>query len=160
MILKIKKYGDSVLKKKTERIEKITPEIKELIFNMKETISADRSALGLAAPQVGFSKRIFVIQGKDGPMEFINPEILKESRKKIILEEGCLSFPKIFLKIKRAKEIILKAENEEGESFEIKADGILARVFLHEVDHLNGILFIDRIGLINKIKIKNKLKNI
>jgi len=98
----------------------------------------------LAAPQVGISKRIAVVDVGKGPQVFINPKIIEKRGGKEIFEEGCLSVPGKFLKIKRWKEIKVKAQNELGQEFETKATGLLARCLQQEIDHLNGILILDR----------------
>ena len=104
-----------------------------------------------------WGRGIIVVDVGKGPLTFINPKITKKSRKTQIMEEGCLSFPGLFLKIKRPEEAEIEAENEKGEKINLKANGIFACVFQHEVDHLDGVLFIDRIGFWQKIKIRNKL---
>ncbi len=157
MTLEIKKYPDPVLKKKAEPVKEITPEIKELIFNMKETLGPKRG-VGLAAPQVGVLKRIIVIRAKDKLLAFINPEIIKKSFRKISDTEGCFSFPGLWLKIKRAKTVRVKALNEEGKEVFIDAQDFLAMVFQHEIDHLNGVLFFERLGLFERLKVKKQLR--
>lgn len=154
MTLEIKKYPNSVLREKCEEIEKIDEEIKKLIEDMKETLKESNNGLGLAAPQVGVSKRVIVIRTSAGAEGFVNPKILKTSKEVETAEEGCLSFPGRFLKIKRAKEITVKALNLNGDEMEIKAKGLMARLFQHEIDHLNGILFIDRISFWQRLKSK------
>jgi peptide deformylase len=156
MILEIKKYPNPILRKKSEKVEKVTPEIKKLIEDMTEAMEKN-DGVGLAAPQIGELKRIIVIKTNQGPKAFINPKILNKSRKTETLEEGCLSFPGLFLRIKRAKEIEIEAFDEKSKK--IKAEGILAKVLQHEIDHLDGILFIDKISFWQKLKIRNKLKN-
>lgn len=155
MILKIRKYGEAVLKKRAEEVKEITPEIKELIFNMKETLR-QAQGVGLAAPQIGESKRIIIVEKE----VFLNPKIIKKSEETEIKEEGCLCIPRLFLKIKRAKEIEIEALNEMGQGIKAKASGLLARIFQHEIDHLNGILILDKIPFWQKWKIKKILKNI
>lgn len=150
MILEIKKYPNPILRKKAKEIKKITPEIKELILNMIETMKANQG-IGLAAPQIGELKKIIIVQTQKGNEVFLNPEIIKKSKEKEIGEEGCLSFPGLFLKIKRAKKIIVKAQNIEGKEIIIKAENQIARIFQHEIDHLSGILFIDRQGTFQKL---------
>jgi len=109
---------------------------------MKETMIKNQG-IGLAAPQVGRLIRLIVVQIEKGAVAFINPEIVKRSKETEIMEEGCLSFPGFSLKIKRAKEIKVEALNEKGEKIRFKIKGLSARVFQHEIDHLDGILFID-----------------
>ena len=102
--------------------------------------------IGIAGPQVGFMKRVFVvsIQG-DTPRVFINPSILETSQETSKMEEGCLSIPEIYSDVVRSREIKIQAWNEKGRPFTIQTSGILARVILHEYDHLDGILFLDRL---------------
>lgn len=159
MVLEIKKYPNPILRKKSEEIKEITPEIKELVFNMKETMEKNQG-VGLSAPQVGVSKRIIIVDTPEGPKEFINPKFFKKSKETELGEEGCLSFPRLFLKIKRSKEVLVKAKDIDGKDLGVEANGILARIFQHEIDHLDGILFIDKISFWQRIKIKRKLKNI
>jgi len=149
-LLEIRKFGDPVLKKKAEEVKEITPEIKELIFNMKETLR-HAQGVGLAAPQIGVSKRAIVVQIEKEAVGFLNPRIIVSSRQKEIQEEGCLCLPGIFFKIKRAKEAEIEALGEKGEIVRIEAKGLLARIFQHEIDHLNGILVIDRISSWQKL---------
>ncbi len=153
MILEIKKYPDPVLRKKCEEVKTITPEINEMAFNMGESMDRDKG-VGLAAPQVGVLKRIIVVQGSQGPDTYINPRIIKKSRGKDFMEEGCLSFPDVFLQIKRPKEVEVEALNLQGEKIRVKARDLAARVFQHEIDHLDGILFIDRISFFQRLLFK------
>ena len=153
MKLEIKKYQSPVLRKKAGKIEKITPEIKKLGKDMAETmLRSEPEGVGLAGPQVGSSKKIIVVQTGKGPAVFINPKILKKSKETEIMEEGCLSLPGLLLRIKRAKEIKLEALDINGKKSKINARGILARIFQHEIDHLNGILITDRVDFWQKIK--------
>jgi len=156
-ILKIKKYPDPILRKKSEKAEKITPEIKKLIEDMIETME-ENDGVGLAAPQVGVSKRVIIVETEKGPEGFINPKILKKTKETEIDWEGCLSIPGVFLKIKRWKGIEVEALNQRGEKVLVKAVGLVARIFQDEIDHLNGILIIDRVGFWQKLKIKRQLQ--
>lgn len=156
--LKIRTYPDSVLKKKCEDIKEITPELKELIKGMITVAEKDKGAAGLAAPQVGVSKRLIVVDFMMGQViPLINPKITKKSKQKIIDIEGCLSFPKLFLQIKRAREVEIEAINEKGEKIRLKAKDLPARILQHEIDHLNGILFIDRVDFWKKFFLRKKL---
>lgn len=167
MILTIKKYPDPILRKKCQEVEELSEEIKKLGRDMIETMIANQG-IGLAAPQVGVLKRIIVVhpiqektveeKTRKSPQIFINPKIIKKSRETILEEEGCLSVPGLWLKIKRAKEVEISALNEKGEKISLKAEGLTARIFQHEIDHLDGILFIDRLGFWQKLKLKKKLK--
>ena len=144
MTLEIKKYPDPILRKKAEEAREITQEIKKFCQDIEETMIANQG-IGLSAPQVGKSKRIIAIQTEKGPEVFINPKIIKKSKETEIGEEGCLSFPGLFLKIKRAKELEIEALDIEGKKIQTKVEGLTARVFQHEIDHLEGILFIDHV---------------
>lgn len=156
-ILEIEEYGEPVLREKALPVKEITPEILNLIKDMAETMYTDSGA-GLAAPQVGVLKRIIVIdEDKEGLMVLVNPEIIK-SEGEVIDEEGCLSIPGIYSDVKRSSKVTVKALNENGDQIEITKEGLTARALQHEIDHLNGILFIDRIGRMKRQILLNKLK--
>jgi len=156
-ILTIKKYGEPVLREKSLPVKEITREILNLIRDMAETMYTD-SGVGLAAPQVGISKRIIIIdEDKEGLMVLVNPEIIK-SEGEVIEEEGCLSFPGIYSDVKRSSKVTVKALNENGDQIEIVKEGLIARVLQHEIDHLNGTLFIDRVGRMKRQILLSKLK--
>lgn len=115
------------------------------------------NGIGLAAPQIGVSKRIIVLKTDVEGQEFfelINPKILHSSRETTTEEEGCLSFPDIFIKIKRPAEIKVEGQDITGKKIKFTAKGLLARALCHEIDHLNGILFFDKLGFFQKIKFK------
>lgn len=150
MVLKIKKYPDPILRKKCQEVKEVTEEIKNLCRDMIETL-VENQGIGLAAPQVGELKRIIVVQTEKEPEVFLNPKILKKSRETILIEEGCLSFPNLFPKIKRAKEVEIKVLDPKGKTIQIKAKGLAACVFQHEIDHLDGILFIDHVRVGRRI---------
>lgn len=156
-ILEIKEYGEEVLREKSLPVKEITPEILNLIRDMAETMYAT-SGVGLAAPQVGVPKRIIIIDGQeDGLIVLINP-IIVESEGEVIEEEGCLSVPEAYSNVKRSSKVTVKALNENGESIEITKEGLMARALQHELDHLEGILFIDRIGRAKRQLLLNKSK--
>lgn len=156
-ILKIKEYGDSILREKSLPLKEITPDILNLIKDMAETMYADSGA-GLAAPQVGVSRRIIVIDGEeDGLIALINPIIVK-SEGEAVEEEGCLSIPGIYSDVKRSSKVAVKALNENGDPIEITKEGLPARALQHEIDHLDGILFIDRVGRMERQILLNTLK--
>ena len=138
----IRKFGDDVLRKRCREVEEIDDRLLTLIEDMKETMY-DADGVGLAAPQVGILKRLFVIDIGEGPLVFINPEIVETSGSQID-EEGCLSLPGETEEVMRPNYVRARALNEKGEEFEIEAEELLARAILHEYDHLNGTLFIDR----------------
>lgn len=114
-------------------------------------IMMEKDGIGLAASQIGESKSIIAAFFEGKSQVFINPKIVRKSRKTEVMEEGCLSFPGLFLKIKRAKEVELEFLNLQGEKIKMKVDGLSARVFQHEIDHLDGILFIDKMSLPQKL---------
>jgi peptide deformylase len=172
MILEIVKYGHPVLRQRGARIEKITPEIKRLIADMFETMR-ERHGVGLAAQQVGQALQLTVIDVREVtdrpstlelngqpadpveimPLVLINPEI-KPFGNPVAAGEGCLSFPEIYGEVSRPGSVEAKALNEKLKPMEFRAGGLLSRVIQHEMDHLNGILFIDRMSK----KIKNEIR--
>ena len=161
-IRNIRQEGDEILKKKSREVEVIDEKILELIQDMIETMHK-LDGVGLAAVQVGVLKRIVVIDlYEEGvpPYVFINPEIVKEKGEQTV-DEGCLSFPNKFAKIVRPKEVTLRALNEKGEKIEIKAKDLLAQAICHEVDHLNGIVFVDKIipGTLETVTPEQNSKN-
>ncbi len=158
MLLKIKIYPDPILRQKAKPIKEITLEIRRLITDLKETM-VKKDGAGLAANQVGQLKQIVAVMTDRGARAFLNPKIVCQSRQKITNEEGCLSFPDIWLKIKRAEKIKMEAIDESGKKIIIDVSGILAVILSHEIDHLNGVLFIDRISFLQKMKIARKLNS-
>ena len=142
-LLVIRKIGDPVLRTQTKEVKKITQKTKELINGMKKTMEIN-DGIGLAAPQVGISQRIIVLNVAEKMITMINPEIIEQKGNEIG-EEGCLSIPEQRGLVKRAKKIKVQGLNLRGKSRIIEADGLLARAFQHEIDHLNGILFVDKL---------------
>lgn len=141
----VRENGDEVLRKKSKTVEVVDDKIRALIDDMLDTLYK-YNGVGLAAPQVGILKRIVVIdtyEGK-GPIVLINPEIIKEKGEQEV-DEGCLSFPSQYAKIIRPKEVTVKALDENGKEFKITGKDLLAQALSHEIDHLNGILFVDKI---------------
>ena len=143
-IRKIREEGDEILKKKSRPVEEINEKIQELIDDMLETMYK-ANGVGLAAVQVGVLKQVIVIDIGDGnePLILINPKIIKEKGTQEV-EEGCLSFPNKFAKVIRPMEVTVEAINREGKTFKVKAKELLAQAISHEVDHLNGIVFVDQ----------------
>jgi len=159
MVLEIKKYPDPILKKKSEEVKEITPEIRKLIEEMVLAMGKDKG-MGLAASQVGILKRIVVFETGQGVTALINPKILKFGKEKFFDVEGCLSFPDIWLRIKRPKIIEVEATDLRGEKVKISAEFMVARILQHEIDHLDGVLFTDRIGFFQKCKVRKQLKRL
>lgn len=156
--LKVRLYGDPCLRKKSALVKKVGPGERMLIASMIETMH-DHKGVGLAAPQVGISEQIFVVDVGDGPMAVINPRIVRKSGKET-MEEGCLSIPGVAVKVKRPKKIIVKYLDENNKTVQRACEDILARVILHEADHLKGKLIIDYAGLAEKLKFRKQLKEI
>ena len=148
-VLEIKKYGDPVLREKALKVEEITPKINKLIDDMIETMYASLGA-GLAAPQIGISKRIIIIDGEDdGLLVLINPVLIKKEGK-VNEEEGCLSVPGIYSNVERYETVTVEGLDRNGEKIRIKKDGLMGKALQHEIDHLEGLLFIDRISKIKR----------
>lgn len=156
--MKIYCIGDEVLNKVAEPVKNIDSSIKELSREMIETMH-QADGVGLAAPQVGLSLRMFVTDvEEDGPRVFINPQIIKTSIKETVYEEGCLSVPGIWAEVKRPAEVTVQAYNEKGSPFTLEARGMLARCIQHEYDHLNGTLFISKVDEKKREKILSALE--
>ncbi|WP_300757711.1 peptide deformylase [uncultured Brachyspira sp.] len=160
-------YGDERLQQVSEKIEKIDDEIITLIDDMFETMYKERG-VGLAAVQIGVLKRLIVISVPDFDDEtkadfklaLINPEIIWHGEEKETLEEGCLSFPEIRDDVARYKEIKVKYLDKEGNEQILEAEGYIAKVLQHEIDHTNGISFIDRLESYQKRRLKRELKEL
>ena len=158
-VLPLIKFPGKLLRVKTRPVKSISDVERKLVRDMIETMYAE-NGVGLAANQVGISKQIFVacadqIRGKE--LVCFNPKIIKKEG--FVKEfEGCLSVPEYYEPVRRSKRVWLKAMNLKGEIVELTADGLLSRIFQHEVDHLNGVLFIDRLGMFKSRMIHRKLK--
>ncbi|EGO63248.1 peptide deformylase [Acetonema longum] len=147
-ILEIKKAGDPVLKERAQAVTKIDRKVKELLDNMAQTMYG-AEGVGLAAPQVGILLRIVVIDAGEGLVELINPEIV-ESDGTQVASEGCLSIPGVYGDVERYADVTVEGLNRSGKKIRIAANGLLARALQHEIDHLNGILFIERAKTVYK----------
>ena len=157
-ILKVRKYGDPVLRGKARPVGDVTPEIRAMVADMVDTMY-DQVGIGLAAPQVGIPLRIMVV-GDDSvrePRALVNP-VIAASGGEVTAEEGCLSIPGIFAPVTRAEWVQLEAKDLEGNPVSLRARGLTARVFQHEIDHLDGVLFIDRLDAVTRDRIKRKIK--
>jgi peptide deformylase len=156
--LTIKLYGDPILRRKSREVNEISADIQKLIDDMAKLMYKNKG-VGLAAPQVGILKRVIVCDVGEGLVSLVNPRILW-CQGKDVMSEGCLSIPGINLEVKRSKEVIVEGLNREGEKVQLGAVGLFARVLQHEIDHLDGILIIDRVPK-KKIKpIKKELERI
>ena len=155
-ILKILIQGNPVLKKRSRSVSRITRDHLELINDMVDTMKA-APGVGLAAPQVGQSVRIIVANAGEDLYCLINPKIAKKKGRQAIYE-GCLSVPGLEAPIERAEKVTVKALDMKGKAVTIEAEGLLAVVFQHEIDHLDGILFIERVGDPSTIRLKEPTK--
>jgi len=156
--MQILTLGNEMLRRKAERVEKIDSELLKTAQQMLTLMSGGKG-IGLAGPQVGLLKRFFVVHLEgDIPRIFINPSIIETSQETVKFEEGCLSLPGEYATVVRPKVITVQAWNERGKPFTIEADGLLARVILHEYDHLEGKLFIDYISETKRNRIITKLE--
>lgn len=178
MVLEIVQYGHPVLRQRCKPVEEVTDEIRQLADDMIETM-VDAHGVGLAAPQIGRDIRMAVVDvshdpecvsvlkvnGEDAelesimPLVFINPEI-EYGQKKESDTEGCLSIQGINAEVRRPEEVKVKLPQLDGSVLEIEADGLLARALQHEIDHLNGVLFVDRLISVTKISVRKKLKRL
>ncbi len=163
MSLTVLKYPSPVLKKQTTPVEKIGEEIFRLVENMLETMIND-DGVGLAANQVGSEARVFVLntapsEEQPKPLAFINPVVLDQEGE-IVDEEGCLSFPDLYLSIPRPRSVRVYAKDLYNEGFVLDLAGILARAVMHEIDHLNGVLFIERAATTERDKIERYLEKV
>ncbi|KPK56613.1 MAG: peptide deformylase [Thiotrichales bacterium SG8_50] len=156
--LEILHYPDPRLRTKAAPVEQVDEEIRRLVDDMFETMY-DAPGIGLAATQVNFHRRVIVVdvsESRDEPHVFVNPEII--SRDGIEeTEEGCLSVPGIYEKVQRAEQVRVRALNRDGETFELDADGLLAVCIQHEMDHLEGKLFVDYLSQLKQQRIRKKL---
>ena len=157
----IRLYGDPVLRAKARPVTADSAETSALVEDLFDTVHA-AGGIGLAAPQIGVSARVFVVDLSPvelgaKPMAFINPKIVRTGSK-IIGEEGCLSFPGLFVNVDRPEEVCLSYETPTGEQTEVEAVGLLARAMLHEYDHLEGVLFVDGLSAARRVLIAARLK--
>jgi peptide deformylase len=148
--------GNELLRQKAEKIDRIDDEILDAAKQMLEIIKLDKG-VGIAGPQIGFMKRIFVthIEG-DEERIFINPSILETSQETVKFEEGCLSVPGIYTDVVRSESVKVQAWNEKGRPFTLETSGLLARVIQHEYDHLEGVIFLDRVSELKRKRLMTK----
>jgi peptide deformylase len=143
-VLPIRTLPDPILRRKTKHVSVIDKSVKKLIANMRETLHADAGRVGLAAPQVGVSLRVTVICLPDEEdIILVNPEIVRRKGQRLV-SEGCLSIPGYVGQLFRAESVTVKGLDLDGKPFRIKAEGLLSQALEHETDHLNGVLYIDR----------------
>jgi peptide deformylase len=168
VVRRVLTYGDPILRRKAVLVEGDLQSLKSLVEDMFETMYAE-PGIGLAAPQIGVSKRLVVIgsvadddagQNLGAPIAMVNPEILSRSTDIVPFEEGCLSVPDITESVDRPRAVRLRYTTLDGESVERDVAGLLARVVQHEIDHLDGILFVDRLSLLKRQLLKKRLQRL
>jgi peptide deformylase len=165
-ILPIKVYGDAILRRRAKKITKVDEDIRKLASDMVKTLK-EAGGIGLAANQVGEEKMLFVVDrsffsarpGQDSPLIVVNP-VLVESHGEQTSEEGCLSVPGTYADVTRQLEVLVKGVDLNEKEIEMQAKGFLSRVLLHEIDHLNGLLFVDRLSSIRRRLLAKKLKKL
>lgn len=163
-VLRITKHGEKVLKTPCPQVDfaQLAPQLPQLLKDMWATMRAARG-VGLAAPQVGLSLRVAVIdvkpEGKSDPLVLINPEIVSQEGQ-LRDEEGCLSVPGIYSKLQRFSKVRVRALGEDGKPWERTGEGLLARAFQHEIDHLDGKLYVDRLPFEDRLRVLDAIKDV
>lgn len=161
-VREIRILGDPVLRRKAEPVETVDDEVRELIDDMLETMY-DADGVGLAAPQVGLSHRVIVVDTREpevAPFALVNPVIVESGEETDRGEEGCLSIPGLKEIVERPARVVVEGLDPEGNPRRIEAEGLLARVLQHEVDHLDGILFLDRVSALKRTMLLKRWKKI
>ncbi len=164
-VLKLYEYPDEVLRQKCERVTKVDDKLRKFLDDMLETMYVDKGC-GLAAPQVGVTKRIIVLDTNPSdedlsvrhPMYLINPEIIWRSEEKVLFNEGCLSLPDQRAEVERFERVRVHYTDYDGREQEILADELLAIILQHEIDHLDGILYIDHLSRLKRSRLLKKLE--
>jgi peptide deformylase len=156
--LKIRIFGDSALRKKSLLIKEVKAHHREVLSQMSR-LMYESQGIGLAAPQVGINESMIVVDTGSGLYKLINPRIIKKTGSQVT-EEGCLSVPGVCIKVRRSGKITLKALDDQAKPLEIKAEGLLACVFQHEIDHLHGKMIVDYANFLQKLKIKRRLEQL
>lgn len=155
----IRIYGDPVLRKNCAPVAEVDDGVRELISDLVDSL-VEAEGLGLAAPQIGVARRVIVVveptEGEHSYLALINPEVESACGEEVA-EEGCLSVPGIYEKVKRPQSLVVSGLDETGKKVTVEATGMMARAFCHEIDHLDGIMFVDKIGMVRKGLLKGKL---
>jgi peptide deformylase len=159
----IRKYGDRILRNKNERIDQFGPELERLLERMHD-VMIEAKGVGLAGPQIGIAKQIAIVnpepENDTKLIRMVNPRIIETSDDTERVEEGCLSVPGIRGDVVRASKLTVVYQDEKGKEHRLEAEGFLARIIQHELDHLDGVLFIDRLSFAKRSLIKSKLKDL
>jgi peptide deformylase len=158
-ILDIRIYPDPILRRKAQPVEKVGEEERRILEEMAK-VMYNAKGIGLAAPQIGLNKQLIVVDVGDGLLKLANPKIIEKTAAKDILEEGCLSLPQILLKVRRPKRVVVEGLNQDNQNLRIEAEGILSHAIQHEIDHLLGILIVDRINCFKRIRLRSKLRRL
>lgn len=166
-VLKLYEYPDEVLRQKCEKVSKVDDELRRFLDDMLETMYVDKGC-GLAAPQVGVTKRIIVVDDNPSdedksvrhPMYLINPEIIWRSNEMVLFNEGCLSLPEQRAEVERHEKVRVHYTDYNGNEQEILADELLAIILQHEIDHLDGVLYIDHLSRLKRTRLLNKLNKL
>ena len=156
--LEIRLYPDPILKEKSQPVDQVNGEIKRFMDDLQQTMYQNRG-VGLAAVQVGVLKRVIIVDVGEGLISLTNPEIVRQ-RDRQFDPEGCLSLPGIFLDVKRAQEVTVKGLNRDGEEVFVEGSGLQARALQHEIDHLDGILILDRVPRKRLRGVRSKLESL
>lgn len=156
--LRIRFYGDPALRERSRPVREVTDNERSALKEMLELMHLG-GGIGLAAPQVGIDKQMILVDIGEGPVAVINPRIMRKKGFDV-MEEGCLSLPGVYVKVKRARTIRLTGLNEEGQAVSLTASGLLARVLQHEIDHLRGRMIIDYANFLQKIRFRKTLKDL
>ena len=157
-VLPLRTFGDPVLREKSFPVTEINDELKMLVKDLEDTLH-DLEGVGLAAPQIGVLKQVFVVDLGEGPVAYINTEIIAKEEE-LQEDEGCLSVPPVRVSVKRYKKIKVKALNIDGKEEVFEAEGLLAKAIQHEVDHINGMLVIDRLDKEERSKALSELREV
>lgn len=170
MNLEIRLFGDAVLRKRCKEVETFDDELKKVVNDILDTLRHHDNAIGLSAPQVGYDLRIFITSSFDMDDQgewkvepytvYINPKILSFSDEQVWMPEGCMSIPNVYSDVLRPEKIHIEAQDIDGNIFEKELEGWPARIFMHENDHLNGVLFIDRISKKERNRMERELNKI
>jgi peptide deformylase len=160
--MRIRTWGDPILKTRAREIDEVTDEIRKLAQDMFETMQAEGDGVGLAANQVGVGLRMFVVEigGKNSPTQrytLINPKIVSASKETETQDEGCLSFPGIFGPVVRKRAVEVQGLDLKGKSVTLRGEGLLARVCQHELDHLDGVVFVERMTMVQRLLLNRPL---
>jgi peptide deformylase len=162
-VKRIRLYGDPILRRQCEPVDEVDGDTKALVEDLIAAVD-QAAGVGLAAPQIGVTRRVIVVvdtdrEGRRKHLAVINPEIVSACGEENA-EEGCLSIPGIYSNVKRPQSVVIKGLDSEGSAVSVEATGLMARAFAHEIDHLDGILFVDRIGIVKRSLLKRKLNEI